>query len=219
AQAASVLSDGRVLVAGKYQVFRLKADGSEDFAFSFPVWSGSGDTSGSIRSLLALPDGRAIVGSSFIQAGISRKVQPLLAMFEAAGPTIPLPAASVASAASYRATIAGGSIISIFGTGLSSGTSVPPTTVLPTTLNGVRVRFFPSLVSLDEGFPLPLFFVSEKQINLFVESAFPPSREGYLLVQSDDAGVAVARGNAVQTAPGIFTADATAPGSPSPLVL
>src|SRR5262249_13194711 len=78
---------------------------------------------------------------------------------------------------------------------------------------------FPSLVSLDEGFPLPLFFVSEKQINCLMQSPFPPAREGYLLVQSDDAGVAVARVNAVQTAPGIFTADASGTGYPAALVL
>jgi uncharacterized protein (TIGR03437 family) len=48
---------------------------------------------------------------------------------------------------------------------------------------------------------------------------FPPGREGYLLVESDDASVAVASVNAVPTAPGIFTADSSGTGYPAALVL
>src|SRR5262249_39088252 len=51
-QAISVLPDGRILLTEGSQVMRLDADGSLDFAFSFPVWSGIGDAKGTTLSLL-----------------------------------------------------------------------------------------------------------------------------------------------------------------------
>jgi uncharacterized protein (TIGR03437 family) len=216
-EAISVLPDGRILVTEGSEVMRLNADGSPDFAFSFPVWLGAGDAKGSTFSLLALPDGRAITGGGFYQAGVSRTVRPLLAMFEAGGPMMRLPAAGVASAANYRPAVAGGSIISIFGTGLASATVVARTNPLPTVLDGVRVRFRPSQLGYYDELLLPLFFVSEGQINSWMRYLFPS--EGYLLVENNGAVVAVAPINAVRIAPGIFTADASSKGYPAAQVV
>src|SRR5262249_22149361 len=43
ARAVGVLPDGRILLAADSFIVRLNADGSPDFAFSFPVWSGVGE--------------------------------------------------------------------------------------------------------------------------------------------------------------------------------
>jgi len=215
--AISVLADGRILLSEGPQVMRLNTDGSPDFAFSFPVWSGVGDAKGTISSLLALPDGKAITGGAFYQAGIARTVRPLLAMFEAGGPMVRLPAMGVASAANYRPAVAGGSIISLFGTGLASATVVAKTNPLPTELNGVRVKFVPTFSAYNDDLLLPLFFVSEKQINCWLQYLFPD--EGYLLVENNGAVVASATIKAARTAPGIFTADASGKGYPAAQVL
>lgn len=216
-QAVSVLPDGRILVTEGSEVMRLNADGSPDFAFSFPVWLGAGDAKGTTFSLLALPDGRAITGGGFYQAGVARTVRPLLAMFEAGGPMIRLPAAGVASAANYRPAVAGGSIISVFGTGLAASTVVARTNPLPTGLGGVRVRFLPTESGYNDDLLLPLFFVSERQINCWMQYLFP--NEGYLLVEKDGVVVAAAAINAVRVAPGIFTADASGKGYPAAQVV
>jgi uncharacterized protein (TIGR03437 family) len=127
------------------------------------------------------------------------------------------------SSASYAATQAPGGIVTIFGTGLTSGATQAATSQpLPTTLAGTEVRI--------NGVPAPLFFVSPGQINfqlpratraitgdgaLAGETIFSP------IVKSNTALIEVfingqiARAGAVQVAPSVpavFTLNSSGTG-------
>ena len=61
-------------------------------------------------------------------------------------------------AAIFGATVSSGSIVSLFGSNLSTNTASASSIPLPTTLAGTQV--------LVNGLPVPLFYVSPSQINL-----------------------------------------------------
>ena len=75
---------------------------------------------------------------------------------------------SVVNAASYGTNLAPGSIVSIFGTSLASGTPAASAVPLPTALLGTTVNF--------GGKQAPLIFVSANQINAQVPTDLTPGR-------------------------------------------
>jgi uncharacterized protein (TIGR03437 family) len=108
----------------------------------------------------------------------------------------------VVNAASYQPALAPGSIVSIFGSGLSPSTMTAATAHLTSFLGSVNVYF--------NGIAAPLFYASPGQINAQVPYGLAP---GNLNIEVD--GVAVVRQSATLsvTAPGIFTTDGSGKGS------
>jgi len=98
----------------------------------------------------------------------------------------------VVSVADAGTAIAPGSLISIYGTGLATGTAPAPTIPLPNNLAGVSVTV--------DGLPAPLFYASPTQINAQVPFEIAPGL----------ASVSVNVGAAVSQL--VFTASAIAPG-------
>jgi uncharacterized protein (TIGR03437 family) len=85
----------------------------------------------------------------------------------------------VVTAANFTATpLSPGSIISIFGSQLSDGTSPAPALPLPTLLDNTRVRIGDAL--------LPLFFTSTGQLNALVPYGTAINTNQQLLVQRDN---------------------------------
>ena len=104
-------------------------------------------------------------------------------------------AEGVVSAASFEAKIAPGSIVSLFGSGLSLGSQMAVALPLPTSMNTVSVTI--------DGEPAPLFFVSPGQVNFHLNSVSP----GEKMVAVNSGGVsspAVAVPTVI-AAPAIFT--------------
>jgi len=83
-----------------------------------------------------------------------------------------LPPTGVVNTADYSPSIAPGMLISVFGSGFSSGLTVADKTPLPTTLGGATLELNDG--SSSAWTPLPLFFVSPSQIN----AHFPFAHEG-----------------------------------------
>src|SRR5450432_2902771 len=89
------------------------------------------------------------------------RVSVLLALFGAiafAQPPAPISVTAVVNGASFvQGSIAPGSIISVFGSGLTRNTVTASSLPLPTALDGTSITV--------SGQAIPLFFVSPNQIN------------------------------------------------------
>jgi uncharacterized protein (TIGR03437 family) len=109
----------------------------------------------------------------------------------------------VVNGANYQSPVAPGSIVSIFGTGLASGTLSATGVPLATTLQNVTVTF--------NGIPAPLFYVSPKQINAQAPYGLAG---GSATVQVSAPGSPTVSQNVTisAAAPGIFTADQSGTG-------
>ena len=110
--------------------------------------------------------------------------------------------AAVVNGASFQAALAPGSMISIFGTGLASGTESAPGMPLAT-LQNVVVSF--------HGIPAPLYYVSPTQINAQIPYGLAPGSATMLVMASGSPTVTQAVTIAA-AAPGIFTADSSGTG-------
>lgn len=113
--------------------------------------------------------------------------------------------ASIAHAASYRATVAPGSIATLFSTEITTSTASASSLPLPSVLAGVQVFIGPSLTQC------PLFFASPNQINFIVPADTP---QGLVNVRATNSEGKSFFGDVfVSTpAPGIFTRDGTGGG-------
>ena len=114
-------------------------------------------------------------------------------------------AASVVHAASFSRTVAPGSIISIFGTGLAGGTAAAGSVPLPRELASAQVLF--------SGQPAPLLYASPTQINAQVpfELAGAPSAELRVSVLGVPSPAVVVP--LVAAAPGVFTVSSDGRGA------
>jgi uncharacterized protein (TIGR03437 family) len=144
--------------------------------FRFRSWSG--DLSGSS------PSGTVSMGSP-------RAVQ---AMADAVPYVAPAGVANGAGA-TPQATVAPGSVVSIFGASLASNVFLEQGSPLPQTLGGVTVHVGSRL--------LPLFFVSPAQINLLLPSDFTPGPQT-LTVSSQGQPDVQGTFTVAQDAPGLF---------------
>jgi uncharacterized protein (TIGR03437 family) len=123
-------------------------------------------------------------------------------------------AASV-SAASFRQAFAPEAILAGFGTNLATTTQVAMSLPLPTTLAGTTVRVRDSLGVTREA---PLFFVSPNQVNYLLPAGMASglARVTFTVNNSAVAGEEILVTN---TAPGLFSANATGQGLPAALVI
>lgn len=117
-------------------------------------------------------------------------------------------AATTVNAASFQdgASLAPGTIASLFGTSLSSITKTSPGQPLPTLLGNASV--------FVNGTPAPLFFVSPFQINYLIPSDLPAGPA--TVVVSNDSGV-ISRGTVeiANVSPAFFTANSNGQGVPA----
>ncbi|MBP6821082.1 MAG: hypothetical protein KA368_06040 [Acidobacteria bacterium] len=114
------------------------------------------------------------------------------------------------SSASYREDNSPESIVSAFGSGLSSTTAIASTQPLPLSLSDVSV--------LVDGRQARLFFVSPNQINYQIPSDAP---SGLANVVVSKSGEVVSQGTILvsNVALSLFTADASGQGAPAGLLL
>jgi len=114
------------------------------------------------------------------------------------------------SAASYTAPVAPDSIAAAFGTKLATGNGSAISLPLPTELAGTTVKV--------NGEPVPLFFVSPLQVNFLIPAGTAPGT-ATVVVQAGDKTVSAGTVQVKQTAPAIFTLNASGSGLPAAYVL
>jgi uncharacterized protein (TIGR03437 family) len=112
----------------------------------------------------------------------------------------PVGVANAASFAPVTASLAPGELITLYGSGLSAGTTVTQGgSVFPTSLGGVSVTV--------NGVPCPIYYVSATQLAVIVPYAPDPNKTSLANIQVTNNG---AKSNVVQlflsdTAPGVFS--------------
>ena len=122
------------------------------------------------------------------------------------------------SAANYKQPVASGSLVTLFGVGLASGTRAANTIPLPTELDGTSVSF--TMGSFND-FPCRLLFVSPQQINFAIPlDAGPPLLgEAFITVKRNGLVIAAGSLSVEPSAPGLFSIDATGRGLAAALAL
>jgi len=123
------------------------------------------------------------------------------------------PSLAITSAATYKPEVAAGSLVAVFGRGLSAS---PIRAVTPsTTLGDTRVV----LIS-DEGQEkdLILLYVSDGQINAQIPESIPIGQATLLVMRSGQA-IGSTQVNILKVAPGIFTATSDGQGYAAALAL
>lgn len=124
---------------------------------------------------------------------------------------------AVTSSAGYQTRVAGGSLITIFGVGMSQGTGIGTTRPLPEKLAGTTVRVATRYFNRRN---MPLLYVSPEQINFYHPNYSPPQgEEMYINVVRDDGVVTGAKLRSEWVAPGLFAADGSAQGPAAALLL
>ena len=116
-------------------------------------------------------------------------------------------AGGIVNAASYASTIAPGALISIYGSNFGGATNMAPSVPWPALLGNAQV--------LLGGRTMPLYFVSNQQIDAVVPYDIAPNSVQQVIVQN---GTAVSQPETVMVAaaqPGVFSQDSsgTGPGS------
>ena len=181
----------------------LPRPGLTNFALGAPA--GAALTAEGAEQLNAAPN--AFVGAQVFQTLETYSVHGItfgirLPVIESTGGVFlsPIGVLNAASFAPPTAPISGGTLLSLFGSGLAGSTMEAGSVPLPTQLGGVTVTV--------DGVPAPLFFVSPGQINIQTPFA----------VQGPTATIAVANGGNVSnsvtvpvtdSSPGIFSARQT----------
>ena len=124
-------------------------------------------------------------------------------------PTVPPDAGiRVLNAASYGATVAPGSIASIFGSRLTNPTLTAFARLLPEDLGGTRVTV--------NSVAAKLLYVSPQQINLILPDNIAGG-SAQLVITSSDGSSKAATANVQPAAPGIFTMQSNGTGVPAGL--
>lgn len=90
---------------------------------------------------------------------------------------------AVGNAANFQAPVAPGSLATVFGTDLATGTSAPSSLPFPTTFNGVSVSV--------AGRPAPITYLSPTQINFQVPYATPPGNASLTVTTGGQTSAAV----------------------------
>jgi uncharacterized protein (TIGR03437 family) len=103
----------------------------------------------------------------------------------------------VVDAASFKAPVVPGSLVSIFGSNLASGAAYATAIPLPPTLGNVSVTF--------NNLPAPLLFVSPTQINAQLPWEIPTSGPVTVVVTSGTTASAPQAVQVAAFAPGLFT--------------
>ncbi len=120
------------------------------------------------------------------------------------------------SAASFSGqTLSAESIVAAFGTNLAIGVVVADTLPLPTSLAGTTVRVRDSVGTERLA---PLFFVAPQQINYLIPIGTAVGA-ATIIVTSGDSALSIGTVTIANTAPGLFTANATGQGVPAAVAL
>ena len=151
-----------------------------------------------------LPDGAMIY---LVQPSASRVLASVRVSMHSAGCNDPsIAARGVVNAASFSSiSFAPNSLVTVFGTALSSSAAQARSLPLPTSLGGVTVNL--------SGTLCPILFVSPTQVNFLIPSDTRPGR--YVLT----IGQASTELLITSVAPGIFTVSGTGSGTPAMAVL
>jgi uncharacterized protein (TIGR03437 family) len=184
AQMSFIRPDGVVYTTLNATVSSAGANGYNCFSYQIPI-SGA--------SAAGYP------GTWSIQTTWDKSSTPLFSLafiLTSAGNPASVTITSVANAASFKQSFAPGMLMSVFGTGLSSG---PPqsesSAPLPTTVNGNTVTI--------NGILAPLLYVSATQINLQIPYEIAP---GNAVLTVNTGGQSASTNFTLEAAaPGIFT--------------
>jgi uncharacterized protein (TIGR03437 family) len=112
------------------------------------------------------------------------------------GPRPAINRGGVVDAASFTPALAAGSIASVFGVELASGTEMAQSAPLPASLNGVRV--------LVDGRAAPLFFVSDTQINFQMPYEVGAAGQANVVVERNGTASAAEAAQLAPNAPAMF---------------
>ena len=169
--------------------------------------SGSGS---SATATLTLSGGQLAVGANAITATYSGNAayygEIASASVAETTPSSDQPSiGGVSDGASFKASIAAGGILSIFGTQLAPTTATAQTVPLPTMLAGTTVTF--------NGVPAPLYFVSPKQLN--VQIPYEVVSSGVSLMVDDNGVSAFDIVDVADMAPAIFAINSQGTGQGS----
>jgi uncharacterized protein (TIGR03437 family) len=139
---------------------------------------------------------KSVTGSAQVTGGLSKNANP---------PPV-VAAGGVLNAASYelQASLAPGSLISIFGQLLSQGTVSAPALPLTNSLGGTTVTI--------AGRPLPLLFTGPNQVNAMIPYDLPINATHQLVVQRGTAISIPQPINVLASESGVFTKDLTGQG-------
>jgi uncharacterized protein (TIGR03437 family) len=160
--------------------------------------------------------GMAVVGASVEVHGLQQSDGSINAtrievrQGPAGGAFMNFSAATAVSAASYLENNAPGSIVSVFGTGLSASTDTATTLPLPTILGNAQV--------LIDGKLARMFWASANQINLQVPADVPSGAANVVVMKQ---GQVVSQGSieVSSVALSLFTANANGAGVPAGVIL
>jgi len=119
-------------------------------------------------------------------------------------------ASGIVNGASFNASVAGGSIGSVFGTNLASSQSFASSVPLPTTLGGVSVQI--------NGIPAPLFYVSPVQINFQVPWELLGQSQASITVTVAGVTSTAQAVNIAAFAPGLFAMNSQGTGQGAVLI-
>jgi uncharacterized protein (TIGR03437 family) len=198
---ATVLSNGKVLVAGGYtNSDALLTRSTELYDPANGTWSSGGEMNRvrSVHTATLLPNGKVLIA-----AGAENYFDAIAItgaeLFDSGTTAV----ASV-SAASFAAGGAPESIIAAFGANLAASVQAASSTPLPTELAGVSVRIRDS-AGVERL--APLFFVSPQQINYLIPAG-TATGAAQVNISSGAAGVI----EITNTAPGLFAANANGQG-------
>jgi uncharacterized protein (TIGR03437 family) len=113
----------------------------------------------------------------------------------------------VVNAASYAPTVAPGALISIYGSNFAGATNMAPSVPWPTLLGNTQV--------LLGGRPMPLYFVSNQQIDAVVPYDVAPNSLQQVIVQNGTAYSQPETMTVAAAQPGVFSQDqsGTGPGA------
>jgi len=119
-------------------------------------------------------------------------------------------ASGIVNGASFNASVAGGSIGSVFGTNLASSESFASSVPLPTTLGGGTVQI--------NGIPAPLFYVSPAQINFQVPWELLGQSQAWITVTLAGVTSAAQAIKVAAFAPGLFAVNSQGTGQGAVLI-
>jgi uncharacterized protein (TIGR03437 family) len=183
------------------------------------AWLSATPTTGVTPATITVTALASVGGTALAQGGYNGTITIAPLQGAAATNTVTLPVGlavsapaiepgGVVSAAIFNATVSPGSIVSLFGVNLSTGTAVATSTPLPTTLSGTSVTVT-GTTTAGAAFSgsAPLFYVSPLQINAQV----PPGLTGTVtltVVSGTTTGVTTTV-TISAVSPGIFVANGT----------
>jgi uncharacterized protein (TIGR03437 family) len=165
---------------------------------------------GSVSPQVLVTDAHGQVSFGWTVGGApSNQVQLAVAAFPSvmltltAGSTVPV-AAAVVNAASWEPGVTAGGLATITGVNLSGGTTAGANYPWPVSLGGVRV--------LVNGSAVPLTYVSDGQINIYVPESVPAGTAS-VTVMTPSGVPANANVTVAEVQPGIFTGAVVRAGS------